>query len=99
LTKPISKAIICLFFLWKLERRQPMTLESISIEGFKSQAVPYQGQYPSATVSPVRHPSDALPALQNFLRRMDEVVGKNADCSTCTIRPTFLPDRKFNAKL
>ena len=37
-----------------------MTLESISIEGFKPQAVPHQGQYPSATVSPVRHPSDTL---------------------------------------
>jgi len=49
-----------------------MTLESISIEGLKPQVVPHQGQYPSTTVSLEHHPSDALPALQNFLRRMDE---------------------------
>ena len=49
-----------------------MTLESISIEGFKSQSEPQQDQFPSVIVSPVVHQSNGLPALQNFLRRMNE---------------------------
>ncbi|MBC2734814.1 MAG: site-specific integrase [Desulfobacteraceae bacterium] len=66
-----------------------MTLESISIEGLKPQAVPHQGQYPSATVSPEHHPSDTLPALQNFLRRMDEAGLSNKGYTLHALRHTF----------
>ena len=49
-----------------------MTLEPISIEGFKPQDPPHQGPVPSISVSPVVDQSNGLPGLENFLRRMNE---------------------------